>query len=216
MTVDANGARGGNLNRMLVYSLPNSQTRREQCRHGNFTLTQFLQRQGLATGAAWRFRSLHLRCRRGLRSMAGLSRSWPRTRQRRLGHRQSGAIRSPARRRHSGDGRHRAGRYARSIAGVGTSAAALTRLNRVLALEVKSLPRLKNLFVYGEDGRWLASSVANFSPDLNNSHREYFQRMKPRQATSRISGFRCIAGRRANGSSPSRVPSGIWTAVSPV
>src|SRR3954447_6516972 len=55
MTVDANGARGGNLNRMLVYSLPNSQTRREQCRHGNFTLTQFLHRQGLATGAAWRF-----------------------------------------------------------------------------------------------------------------------------------------------------------------
>jgi hypothetical protein len=50
----------------------------------------------------------------------------------------------------------------------------LARLNRVLALEVKSLPRLKNLFVYGEDGRWLASSVANFSPDLNNSHREIF------------------------------------------
>lgn len=60
----------------------------------------------------------------------------------------------------------------------GTSPAALARLNPLLASEVKSLPRLKNLFVYGEDGRWLASSVANFAPDLNNSDREYFQRLK--------------------------------------
>lgn len=60
----------------------------------------------------------------------------------------------------------------------GTSAAAVTRLNQLLALAIKSLPRIKNMFIYGEDGRWLASSVANFSPDLNNSDREYFQRLK--------------------------------------
>ncbi|MBV8849047.1 MAG: diguanylate cyclase, partial [Methylobacteriaceae bacterium] len=35
----------------------------------------------------------------------------------------------------------------------GTSPAALARLNRLLATEVKSVPRLKNLFVYDEDGR---------------------------------------------------------------
>jgi hypothetical protein len=65
----------------------------------------------------------------------------------------------------------------------------LARLNRVLALEVKSLPRLKNVFVYGEDGRWLASSVANFSPDLNNSHREYFQRLKASLGNEPYIGF---------------------------
>jgi diguanylate cyclase (GGDEF)-like protein/PAS domain S-box-containing protein len=60
----------------------------------------------------------------------------------------------------------------------GTSPAALARLNGLLAREVTSLPRIKNMFIYGEDGRWLASSVANFSPDLNNRDREYFQRLK--------------------------------------
>ena len=60
----------------------------------------------------------------------------------------------------------------------GMSPAALARLNQLLALEVRSLPRLKNIFVYGADGRWLASSVPNFSPALNNSDREYFQQLK--------------------------------------
>jgi diguanylate cyclase (GGDEF)-like protein/PAS domain S-box-containing protein len=71
----------------------------------------------------------------------------------------------------------------------GASPAALTRLNRLLALEVKGLPRLKNIFVYGEDGRWLASSVPNFSPDLNNSDREYFQRLKALPETGLYIGF---------------------------
>ncbi|MBV9393371.1 MAG: diguanylate cyclase [Methylobacteriaceae bacterium] len=71
----------------------------------------------------------------------------------------------------------------------GTSPAALARLNRLLALEVKSLPRLKNLFVDGEDGRWLASSVPNLSPDLNNSDREYFQRLKASPGIGPYIGF---------------------------
>jgi diguanylate cyclase (GGDEF)-like protein/PAS domain S-box-containing protein len=75
------------------------------------------------------------------------------------------------------------------LQGDGTSPAALARLNRLLASEVKSLPRLKNLFVYGEDGRWLASSVANFAPDLNNSDREYFQRLKASPGTEPYIGF---------------------------
>ncbi|MEA2860407.1 MAG: hypothetical protein QOC72_2446 [Methylobacteriaceae bacterium] len=71
----------------------------------------------------------------------------------------------------------------------GISPAALARLNHLLALEVKSLPRLKNLFVYGEDGRWLASSVPNFSPDLNNSDREYFRHLKASPGTGPYIGF---------------------------
>jgi hypothetical protein len=42
----------------------------------------------------------------------------------------------------------------------GMSAAAVTRLNQLLALAIKSLPRIKNMFVYGEDGRWLASTMS--------------------------------------------------------
>jgi diguanylate cyclase (GGDEF)-like protein/PAS domain S-box-containing protein len=71
----------------------------------------------------------------------------------------------------------------------GMSPAALARLNRLLALEVKSLPRLKNIFVYGADGHWLASSVPNFSPDLNNSDREYFQRLKTSPVNEPYIGF---------------------------
>jgi diguanylate cyclase (GGDEF)-like protein/PAS domain S-box-containing protein len=71
----------------------------------------------------------------------------------------------------------------------GMSPAALARLNELLAREVKSLPRLKNIFVYGEDGRWLASSVPNFSPALNNSDREYFQRLKTSSASEPYIGF---------------------------
>jgi diguanylate cyclase (GGDEF)-like protein/PAS domain S-box-containing protein len=71
----------------------------------------------------------------------------------------------------------------------GMSPAALTRLNQLLAREVKSLPRLKNIFVYGEDGRWLASSVPDFSPALNNRDREYFQRLKTSPASEPYVGF---------------------------
>jgi hypothetical protein len=71
----------------------------------------------------------------------------------------------------------------------GMSAAAVTRLNQLLALAIKSLPRIKNMFVYGEDGRWLASSVPNFPPDLNNSDREYFQRLKASPDSGPYVGF---------------------------
>ncbi len=71
----------------------------------------------------------------------------------------------------------------------GTSPAALERLNRLLAQQVKSLPRLRNIFVYGADGGWLASSVPDFSPDLNNSDREYFQRLKQSPGTEPYIGF---------------------------
>lgn len=71
----------------------------------------------------------------------------------------------------------------------GMSPAALARLNRLLALEVKTLPRLRNIFVYGADGRSLASSVPNFSPDLNNSDREYFQRLKSSPGNEPYIGF---------------------------
>jgi diguanylate cyclase (GGDEF)-like protein/PAS domain S-box-containing protein len=71
----------------------------------------------------------------------------------------------------------------------GMSAAAVTRLNQLLALAIKSLPRIKNMFVYGEDGRWLASSVPNFPSDLNNSDREYFQRLKASPDSGPYVGF---------------------------
>ena len=46
----------------------------------------------------------------------------------------------------------------------GMSPAALARLNDLLAREVKSLPRLKNIFVYGEDGRWLVQTLSGYFP----------------------------------------------------
>jgi hypothetical protein len=46
----------------------------------------------------------------------------------------------------------------------GMSAAAVTRLNQLLALAIKSLPRIKNMFVYGEDGRWLRVRCRIFRP----------------------------------------------------
>lgn len=57
----------------------------------------------------------------------------------------------------------------------GTSPAAIRRLNRVLALRTEALPRLRGLFVYGEDGDWLATSLPGAKPGLNDADRDYFR-----------------------------------------
>jgi PAS domain S-box-containing protein len=60
----------------------------------------------------------------------------------------------------------------------GTSPAALARLGRLLADRVAEQPRLSNLFIYDEDGRWLANSLPQQPVSLNNSDRAYFQHHK--------------------------------------
>jgi PAS domain S-box-containing protein len=57
----------------------------------------------------------------------------------------------------------------------GTGAAALDRLHRHLVSQLTQAPSLAGLFVYGEAGEWLASSLPSTPGDLNNADREYFQ-----------------------------------------
>jgi diguanylate cyclase (GGDEF)-like protein/PAS domain S-box-containing protein len=57
----------------------------------------------------------------------------------------------------------------------GTSPAALERLHHLLAARVAALPRLRGLFIYGEDGAWLATSQASIPAGANNSDRAYFR-----------------------------------------
>ena len=54
----------------------------------------------------------------------------------------------------------------------GTSPAALARLDTLLAAKVRALPRMREVTVHGEDGRWLATSLAAKGGD--NTRREYF------------------------------------------
>ena len=54
----------------------------------------------------------------------------------------------------------------------GTSPAALARLDTLLAAKVRALPRVREITVHGEDGRWLATSLA--AKGGNNIDRDYF------------------------------------------
>jgi diguanylate cyclase (GGDEF)-like protein len=56
----------------------------------------------------------------------------------------------------------------------GTGAAALARLRSLLTKRVAALPLLHGLFLYDEEGRWLANSQPQVVPNVNNADREYF------------------------------------------
>jgi hypothetical protein len=51
---------------------------------------------------------------------------------------------------------------------------ALARLQRQMQAQVANLPQLLGLFVYDENGRWLANSRGQLSQAYNNADREYF------------------------------------------
>ena len=55
----------------------------------------------------------------------------------------------------------------------GTSPAALARLDRLLAAQVRALPRVRDFIVFGEDGRWLATSMTE--KGSKDADRSYFQ-----------------------------------------
>ncbi len=57
----------------------------------------------------------------------------------------------------------------------GASPQAMERLARLLSARVTALPRIRGLFVYDSEGRWLATSLPGIPPGLNNADREYFQ-----------------------------------------
>ncbi len=65
----------------------------------------------------------------------------------------------------------------------GTSPAALERLQTFLDLRKTTITRIRGLFVYGEDGRWLLTTETINIAGLNNSDRDYFQ--FHRQSTDR-------------------------------
>lgn len=50
----------------------------------------------------------------------------------------------------------------------------LTHLERLLSAQRSELPQLHGLFVYDENGRWVANSNGAVMPDANNADREYF------------------------------------------
>lgn len=56
----------------------------------------------------------------------------------------------------------------------GTSPAALQRLHKVLVTRRQELPQLGGLFVYDENGNWVASSTSTPPNRFNNADREYF------------------------------------------
>jgi hypothetical protein len=51
---------------------------------------------------------------------------------------------------------------------------ALARLQKQMQAQVANLPQLVGLFVYDENGRWLANSRGQLSQAYNNADREYF------------------------------------------
>ncbi|AKZ61723.1 diguanylate cyclase [Herbaspirillum hiltneri N3] len=56
----------------------------------------------------------------------------------------------------------------------GTGPAALERLHRLLAVQVKELPQLNGIFVYDSQGRWIVNSQPKLDNTQNNADREYF------------------------------------------
>ena len=56
----------------------------------------------------------------------------------------------------------------------GTGPDALLRLHPLLVERVGELPQLQGLFIYDENGRWLANSLPAMPSNVNNSDRDYF------------------------------------------
>jgi hypothetical protein len=57
----------------------------------------------------------------------------------------------------------------------GANPAQVAKLQTILNIRKSSLGRLRGLFVYDENGRWLATTETVNSAGLNNSDREYFR-----------------------------------------
>ena len=64
----------------------------------------------------------------------------------------------------------------------GRSPEALGRLSRSLATATRSLESVGALFVYEAEGNWIASSLAQLPPGVNNADRAYFQYHKTTSA----------------------------------
>ncbi|MFJ7107364.1 sensor domain-containing diguanylate cyclase [Pseudomonas sp. NPDC098740] len=56
----------------------------------------------------------------------------------------------------------------------GIDQARMPRLERLLKAQRSELSQLHGLFIYDEDGRWIANSNGAVVPDANNADREYF------------------------------------------
>jgi diguanylate cyclase (GGDEF)-like protein len=56
----------------------------------------------------------------------------------------------------------------------GASPTALARLHRLLAMRTTELPQLNGLFVYDENGKWIADAQPTLLRNFNNADREYF------------------------------------------
>ncbi|WP_254067471.1 sensor domain-containing diguanylate cyclase [Burkholderia sp. L27(2015)] len=56
----------------------------------------------------------------------------------------------------------------------GINPASIARLHRLLATRTAELPQLNGLYVYDENGRWIADSQPALATNFNNSDREYF------------------------------------------
>ncbi|MFF7710454.1 diguanylate cyclase [Pseudomonas sp. NPDC007930] len=60
------------------------------------------------------------------------------------------------------------------IQGDGLAHMNVPRLHELLKQQVKIMPQLAGLFVYGADGQWLVTSQDRIPPNANNADREYF------------------------------------------
>lgn len=56
----------------------------------------------------------------------------------------------------------------------GIGPVAIERLQRFLEIQVTELPQLNGLFIYDENGGWIANSKRELAKNLNNADREYF------------------------------------------
>ena len=56
----------------------------------------------------------------------------------------------------------------------GINPATVARLHRLLVTRTTELPQLNGLFVYDENGRWIADSQPTLATNFNNADREYF------------------------------------------
>jgi diguanylate cyclase (GGDEF)-like protein/PAS domain S-box-containing protein len=70
----------------------------------------------------------------------------------------------------------------------GADAAAAQKLQAVLDLRTATMPRIRGLFIYGEDGRWLLSTEKVDLDGRNNSDRAYFQHHRDNADTGTFVG----------------------------
>lgn len=57
----------------------------------------------------------------------------------------------------------------------GTSPAERKRIENLMRVRVASMPLIHGLFLFDQDGNWLANSLPNTNPDLNYADRGYFK-----------------------------------------